>query len=229
MSDESFPVKLNMSLKKDTPITDKINPLVVRHNLASYLHLQHVIQERRIHLKQVLATICIPGQSHTVEMGCGHGHFLTAYAQAHPHQHCLGIDIMNNRVMRAQKKSQNSKLANLWFLKAEATDLLTVWPDHIDIERVFILFPDPWPKRRHQHHRLMQPSFMDHLKKRLGLNSRVYLRTDDVAYAKATQAMIEKSDDWVLEDSTSWPFERPTIFQLKAHHAYCSMIFKKKA
>lgn len=104
----------------------------------------------------------------TLEIGCGHGHFLNAYAQAHPDEHCLGLDLLADRIARAQKKARRAGLTNLAFFHAEARLLLEALPAPVRLGRIFILFPDPWPKRRHHKNRIMQPEFLQTLATRAG-------------------------------------------------------------
>ena len=85
----------------------------------------------------------------TLEIGCGHGHYLAAYAATHPDEFCLGIDIIRDRLERAEKKTRRAKLPNVAFLLTEARMLVENLPKNHVLEHIFVLFPDPWPKRRH--------------------------------------------------------------------------------
>ena len=74
--------------------------------------------ERRESLRAEVARL-LPPQAHFVwEIGCGHGHFLTAYAQTHPEEYCLGIDINLERIRRATKKRNRAGLGHLHFVRA---------------------------------------------------------------------------------------------------------------
>ena len=81
-----------------------------------------------------------------LEIGAGHGHFLTAYAAAHPERTCVGLDIIAERVERANRKKNRARLDNLHFLHASAEDFLASLPENVRFADVFVLFPDPWPK-----------------------------------------------------------------------------------
>ena len=155
----------------------------------------------------------------TLEIGCGHGHFLTAYAQAHPKEHCLGIDILADRILRAQKKARRAGLANLAFVQAEARLLLEVLPTSVRFSRIFALFPDPWPKRRHHKHRLLQAEFLDLLAKRAGKGAHLFFRTDYEPYYQDAVATLRDHAAWQLADEP-WPFEFETVFQSRAEVHY---------
>ena len=62
------------------------------------------------------------------EVGCGHGHFLAAFAAAHPEKQCVGIDISSDRITRANRKRERARLANLQFILADAEEFLGVMP-----------------------------------------------------------------------------------------------------
>ena len=112
-----------------------------------------VIRERREALREVLGRILGPESRFVWEIGSGHGHFLAAYARTHPGKVCVGIDIASDRVARADRKRERALLGNLHFIRADAEDFLASMPDGARFTAVFILFPDPWPKRRHHKNR----------------------------------------------------------------------------
>lgn len=188
--------------------------------LSSPAH-QLVLNERRTQLTDYFAAI--PGLSDweiTLEIGCGHGHFLAAYAKAHPAELCIGVDIESARIERADRKRSRANLSNLHFVRADARLLLEVMPAAVRLRRVFVLFPDPWPKSRHHKHRIMQEGLLSHLAQRATPASRIYFRTDYEPYAAATRALVVRHRDWVLADEP-WPFEFETVFQSRAerHHS----------
>lgn len=155
----------------------------------------------------------------TLEIGCGHGHFLTAYAEAHPHEYCLGIDLLADRLARAARKSARQGLGNVGWVQAEAGLLLEAVPAEFRFDaNVFILFPDPWPKRRHWKNRLVQPAFLSALAARAGQGTRLCFRTDHQPYFEAALAVVRAHPDWREGLEEPWPFEQPTVFQSRADH-----------
>jgi tRNA (guanine-N7-)-methyltransferase len=149
----------------------------------------------------------------TLEIGCGHGHFLAAYATSHPEEHCVGIDLITERVVKGNKKGDRQGLGNLLFLKAEALEFLDALPAHVTIERTFILFPDPWPKKRHWRHRFVQQPLLNKLAARMAPGSEICLRTDHKGYFAWMEAQVAQSPHWKADPSAPWPFEAPSFFQ----------------
>ena len=153
------------------------------------------------------------------EIGCGHGHFLAAYAAANPKTHCLGVDLVSKRIERAERKQRRFALHNLAFFKADAVETLAILPKHVRLEGIFVLFPDPWPKKRHHRRRILQPSLLDALAVRAKPGAWLALRTDDALYFDWASKQIENHHHWHIAPEFAWPFEHSTYFQeIKGPH-----------
>lgn len=177
------------------------------------------VEKRQQELRDSLQALFTHPAELTFEVGCGHGHFLAAYAQAHPDNICLGVDIRSRRIRLAQAKSEKRRIKNLHFIKAEAIETLRALPPKVSILNTFVLFPDPWPKKRHAKNRIMQDPFLLQLAARSLPGSRLYFRTDDQAYFRWTAEVLEHHPMWEPRPTAPWPFEAPSYFQdLLRHH-----------
>jgi tRNA (guanine-N7-)-methyltransferase len=176
------------------------------------------ISKRRSDLRDECAAFLKPDSEFVLEVGCGHGHFLTAFAEKHPDVLCVGIDLILDRIARAERKRMRAKLPNLHFVRAEARDFLASIPEGARFSAIYMLFPDPWPKRRHHKHRLLESAFLRAVAQRAGQGVRFYFRTDHEPYFVDAKATFEAHPDWDPTLSAEWPFELPTIFQQKAAH-----------
>ena len=195
------------------------NPLRTAEHLAR-------INQRRSDLQYKLTAIVPPVGTFVCEIGCGHGHFLAAYAAAHPDRLCIGLDISGERIDRAVRKRDRAKLSNLHFIQAESGVFLDALPQKTTFSDLFVLFPDPWPKRRHQKNRLMQPEFLDMVAKLAGQGARLHFRTDYEPYFRDTESLIASHPHWEII-AESWPFEHVTVFQSRAAHHF-SLIARPK-
>jgi tRNA (guanine-N7-)-methyltransferase len=175
-----------------------------------------MIAQRRDHLRACLLEITSGSRSIVLEVGSGHGHFLAAYSAAHPKELCIGIDIASDRVVRANRKRERAKLTNLHFILADADDFLDSMPKGVKFSAVYVLFPDPWPKRRHQKHRVLKPAFLDAIAERTGKGTGLYFRTDHEPYFRDAEDIIRSHPGWIESDPGAWPFEEPTVFQKRA-------------
>jgi tRNA (guanine-N7-)-methyltransferase len=182
------------------------------------------IDNRRKELQAWCAKALAARSRYVLEIGCGNGHFLTAYAAAHPEDFCIGIDIERDRIERAQRKQMRARLSNLHFVRAEAALFLDAVPRPPLASAVYILFPDPWPKRRHHKNRLLTPPFLGRLADAACDGARLYFRTDYKAYYDEARTAAGAAPSWALAGE-AWPFEAPTVFQQRAseYHSFVAV------
>lgn len=181
--------------------------------------LKHV-ELRQHKLKESLQHIFANPQTITLEIGCGHGHFLTAYAQAFSNEMCVGCDILSDRIERANRKARRSKQTNLRFLTVEVIEFLDLLPKHISLEKVFLLFSDPWPKERHHRRRVLSDVLLSKLAERATPHAQLYFRTDHKPYYDWAIEHIDRHSQWKLDDATAWPFEHVSVFEERAQEHY---------
>jgi tRNA (guanine-N7-)-methyltransferase len=109
------------------------------------------------------------GNDHPVEidLGCGKGGFLVWAARTRPADNFLGVERQLVRQRVVDKKIQRAGLMNARLLRVEASYLVgKLIPDH-SVAAYHILFPDPWPKRRHAKNRHVQPALVEQLQRTL--------------------------------------------------------------
>jgi tRNA (guanine-N7-)-methyltransferase len=160
------------------------------------------------------------------EAGCGHGHWLTDYAEANPDTICVGIDLISWRIRKGNDKKAKRGLKNLHFYKAELTEFLDALPDSIRFERTVLLFPDPWPKAKHHRRRMVQSAFLDEVARRTDRGGEFCFRSDDRPYFDWTLEHLEAHPDWAIDHSAEWPYESETYFQ-SLMDAYHSVVAKR--
>jgi len=165
----------------------------------------------KLHTK--LSEVLGERMSFTLEIGCGHGHWLAAYAKANLNEFCLGIDLITGRIAKSLRKQELQSIKNISFLKAEATEVLDALNSSHKIEKVFILYPDPWPKRRHHKNRFLCAENLSRLAKASTDDAKLYFRTDDADYFDWTVRELKTHPDWQICGEDTWPFETPTFFE----------------
>ncbi len=177
---------------------------------------QAITESRLAELRERLVPLLKTNLPITLEVGSGHGHFLTAYAQAHPEKFCIGIDLLPDRLARSERKSTRAGLPNITWIRADVNLFLDALPADTRLAEIFILFSDPWPKRRHWKNRVLQPEFLTALAARAGEGARLCFRTDHAPYFSQAQDFTRDHADWSLAPDEPWPFELATVFQLRA-------------
>lgn len=192
---------------------------------STYEKILQEVSERKQRYTEMCSELSL-GETVTLEIGCGHGHFLTSYAQAHPKTTCIGVDLCTRRILQGKRKQERAKLNNLHFIKADATEFLDALPPQILINDIFILFPDPWPKNCHQKNRLIQQEFLELLSRKSLASTKIHFRTDHTKYFNWATNKIKSSSHWQLNEESSWPFEEESVFQKKMQ-SYQSLIAVK--
>ncbi|MCH9609269.1 MAG: tRNA (guanine-N(7)-)-methyltransferase [Chlamydiales bacterium] len=121
-----------------------------------------------------------------VEFCSGHGHWIVEKAKVHPDRNWVAVEMKFERVRRIWSKRKNENLDNLFIVSGEAWTFSHYYIPESTIETVYINFPDPWPKNRHEKHRLLRPQFMSELSRILKKGGRVHFVTDDRDYLERT-------------------------------------------
>jgi tRNA (guanine-N7-)-methyltransferase len=117
-----------------------------------------------------------------VELGCGDSSFLVEWAQRHPERNFLGVERLQGRLRKLDRKGRRAGLQNLRGLRIEAGYCLEYLLPAESLSALHVYFPDPWPKRRHWSKRLIHERFPQLAAQVLLPGACVYLRTDDEAY-----------------------------------------------
>ena len=161
------------------------------------------------------------------EAGCGHGHWLTDYAEANPSVFCIGIDLISWRIRKGNEKKAKRGLQNLHFYKAELSEFLGALPEAIRFDRTILLFPDPWPKAKHHRRRMVQSSFLDEVARRTDRGGEFCFRSDNRPYFDWTLEHLSEHPEWKIDEAGQWPYESETYFQ-SLMDEYYSVVAKRK-
>jgi tRNA (guanine-N7-)-methyltransferase len=139
-----------------------------------------------------------PVRSVWLEIGFGGGEHLAEQAERHPDIGFIGCEAFENGVVKLLGEIARRRLANIRIYPDDGRALLTALAPR-SVARVFILFPDPWPKARHHKRRLIAPATLDRLAEIMTDFAKLRLATDDPDYL-----------GWMLEHATAHPAFRWT-------------------
>jgi tRNA (guanine-N7-)-methyltransferase len=120
----------------------------------------------------------------SVEIGFGNGRNLLQLAQQHPERDYLGIEVHRAGVGQLMLGAQQAKLHNLKVIMHDAVEVLREQLVAESLDEILILFPDPWPKKRHQKRRLINSTNVELLASRLRIGGVLKLATDWQNYAE---------------------------------------------
>ncbi len=132
-------------------------------------------------------------QSLEVELGSGDGSFMAQYARLHPERNFIGVERLLGRLRKLDRKAKRLGLENVRAVRMEAVYFLEHLLPPASAEAVHVYFPDPWPKRRHHKHRLINSDFPPMAAHALADEGVIYLRTDDAAYFKRMKQVFDAS------------------------------------
>ena len=115
-----------------------------------------------------------------VDLGCGDGSFLCEMAQQFPKRSFLGIERLTKRVEKVRRRAE--KIENLRVLRADTLFAVRYLLPESSVEAFYLLFPDPWPKRRHQFRRIFSRDFLDAIAAALEKHGVLRVATDQLDY-----------------------------------------------
>ena len=115
-----------------------------------------------------------------VDLGCGDGSFLCEMAQQFPNRNFLGIERLTKRVEKVRRKAE--KIENVRIVRADTLSALRHLLPESSVAAFYLLFPDPWPKRRHHFRRIFTFDFLDATAVALEEQGVLRIATDQLDY-----------------------------------------------
>ncbi len=139
------------------------------------------------------AAFIAPKRPVWLEIGFGGGEHLAAQAECHPEISLIGCEVFQPGIAKLLAHIELRNLDNIRIFTEDARLMIAALPPS-SIDRVFIMFPDPWPKRRHENRRLVSCETLDALAAVMTDGAELRLATDDSNYLV-----------WMLEQLTEHP------------------------
>ncbi|WP_075982632.1 tRNA (guanosine(46)-N7)-methyltransferase TrmB [Bacillus massilinigeriensis] len=113
-----------------------------------------------------------------IEIGTGKGRFITQMAKQNPHINYIGIELSISVIASALDRLIDADLPNVKLMNVNAMDLRNYF-EKGDVERIYLNFSDPWPKKRHEKRRLTFKAFLDVYKDILVNQGEIHFKTDN--------------------------------------------------
>ncbi len=137
-----------------------------------------------------------------LEVGFGAGEHLAAQAGANPGVGFIGCEPFINGVAACLAVIEKNNLANVRLFDDDARLLFPTLPDRC-LGRVYVLFSDPWPKKRHHRRRLIDNQTMDHLARLMKPGAELVFASDHMDYVAWTLAHLRR------HPAFAWTARRP--------------------
>lgn len=113
-----------------------------------------------------------------VELGTGMGDFITQLAERNPQINFIGLEVEKTCVLAAARKVREKNLGNVRLIVFDINNVTELFGEH-EVDRLYINFCDPWPKKRHAKRRLTHVRFLEMYRKILKRGGEIYFKTDN--------------------------------------------------
>jgi len=140
-----------------------------------------------------------------LEIGFGGAEHLLWQAEHNPDVMLLGVEPFLNGVSKAVKGISDKNLTNILLHRGDARDVLNLLPDN-SLDRVFVLFPDPWPKTRHNKRRIINTKFIEDLHRVIKPSGTFRFASDIIHYVDWALTRIYKHGgfEWSATSQKAW-------------------------
>jgi len=118
-----------------------------------------------------------------LEIGFGVGSFIIEMGIREPNENFIGIDFYHKGIRKVITRIAKYEICNARIVYGDAKEKLPLLFAPEELNRIYINFPDPWPKKRHHKRRLIKPDFIKVLAEKLRCDGEIHIATDHEAYA----------------------------------------------
>lgn len=138
-----------------------------------------------------------------IEIGCGKGKFLNELAASHPERNILAVERSPKYQRLCCDRAARRGLENVRLVATTGEDLLLRLLSPQSVHNVFVLFPDPWPKKRHHKRRFIKPEAVAAIRRALVPGGMLFVKSDHEAYAAVIREVLEQAPGFQRLDPAS--------------------------
>jgi len=147
-----------------------------------------------------------PDDKNVLEIGFGFGDFFYEQSKNNPESNFFGFEPHINGVVNLLQFLEKEPLSNVKISSEDIRENLNKFPDGF-FDKIYILFPDPWPKFKHFKRRLINVKFLDEiLAPKMKIDSDIIIATDHDSYKRwiFSQILLSKKFSWLAKDKSNW-------------------------
>jgi tRNA (guanine-N7-)-methyltransferase len=176
--------------------------------------MEGLLPQIAVDLKDPLAKTHAP---RWLEIGFGGGEHIAHQAALHPHVSLIGAEAFLNGVAKLLAHIEDSKVTNIRVHYGDARALLEALPAE-SFERIFLLYPDPWPKQRQNKRRFISQENLDHFQRILSPNGQLFVASDIPDYIDWTLEHVKEQGGFELVSQSAQAYENwiRTRYEAKA-------------
>jgi tRNA (guanine-N7-)-methyltransferase len=138
-----------------------------------------------------------------VEIGSGKGRFLLELASSTPERDFLAVERAGKYHRLCCDRAARRGIDNVRLLRTTAEDLLFRLLDAGSVEHIYVLFPDPWPKKRHHKRRLIKADTIAAMNRALAPGGRLLVKTDHEGYSEVIAEVLADAAGFEILDPIS--------------------------
>lgn len=157
-----------------------------------------------------------------IDLGAGDGGFIAQRAMHHPGTNFLAVERLLGRARKIDRKGRARRLSNLRVLRMDILYAVKCLCRPASVSAFYLLFPDPWPKKKHQRRRMIRGEFLAAIERALLPGGRFFAATDHAEYFSEIAGAFQTRPGWIARqtaDSEWFPektdFERQYLDQNK--------------
>ena len=135
-----------------------------------------------------------------LEIGFGNGETLLREAAENPESDYIGVEVHEPGIGHCLINASRAKLTNLRVIRHDAIEVLEHQVEDEALSRVILLFPDPWPKKRHHKRRIVQAEFLHLVATKLAVGGTMFIATDWENYADYIDDLVAASPDFTIAE-----------------------------
>ena len=147
-----------------------------------------------------------------IEYCSGNGHWIIEQARKNPNINYIAVEKKFERVRKIWSKKENNHIKNLLIVCGFALDFTKHFLKNASIEKIWVHFPDPYPKQRHRKHRLFNEAFVLDMKRVLKGKCEVIVVTDDKNYSHHFVQVMQENGFYSLYDDPFYKKDLPYDF-----------------
>jgi tRNA (guanine-N7-)-methyltransferase len=145
-----------------------------------------------------------------LDLGSGDGRFLLAMAQRYPERNFLGVERLLGRVRKVCRRAARTGVGNVRVLRLETSYVVKWLLPHGAFTRIHLLFPDPWPKKKHEERRLVTPEFAQAAAALLAPGGEFLFKSDHPNYFAEAATVLRQAG---LFEECAWTRESFPYFE----------------
>ena len=159
-----------------------------------------------------------PLKYNIIDIGAGYGESTLAISKIDSSKQIIACEKFIDGINKIAEKRKLYSLNNIFIFHGNVHQLLDEHCPHDSISEIWILFPDPWPKKRHLKRRLINVSFFNKIRNYLKKNATIHIASDSKSYISdilLSINQVKKHFKWVNQNKNEWDYTSMALPQTK--------------